>query len=49
MEGTDGVVVGSALVRLLHEEFGESSSGSWEKVVKFINALKEATKRRTGA
>jgi tryptophan synthase alpha chain len=49
MEGADGVVVGSALVRLLQEEFGESSSGSWEKVVKFINALKEATKRRTGA
>lgn len=45
MDGADGVVVGSALVRMLHEEFGEGRQGSWQKIVDFIKALKLAGKR----
>ncbi len=44
MDGADGVVVGSAFVRMLHEEFGEGQKGSWQKVVDFIKALKLAGK-----
>lgn len=46
MEGADGVVVGSALVRMLHEEFGDERRGSWERVTDFIKALKSAGKRK---
>jgi tryptophan synthase alpha chain len=42
MEGADGVVVGSAFVRLLHEEFGENRHGDFERVAAFVRALKEA-------
>lgn len=45
MKGADGVVVGSALVRLLHEEFGEGRNGQWERVTEFIANLKAAGKR----
>jgi tryptophan synthase alpha subunit len=53
-----GVVVGSALVRLLHEEFGKGKSeaqsveceatGSWEKVTNFIAGLKASAKKKHG-
>ncbi|MCS7265502.1 MAG: tryptophan synthase subunit alpha [Armatimonadetes bacterium] len=45
MDGADGVVVGSALVRMLHEEFSEGRQGSWQKILDFIKALKSASKR----
>jgi tryptophan synthase alpha chain len=46
MRDADGVVVGSALVRLLHEEFGENRHGDFECVAAFVRALKEAGQRR---
>jgi len=46
MEGADGVVVGSAFVRLLHEEFGENRHGDFERVASFVWALKEAGRRK---
>ncbi|MFA0757802.1 MAG: hypothetical protein NOOUEUKL_000456 [Candidatus Fervidibacter sp.] len=46
MEGADGVVVGSAFVRLLHEEFGENRHGDFERVAAFVQALKEAGRRK---
>ncbi len=45
MDGADGVVVGSALVRLLDEEFGKGQQGSWQKITNFVKALKSAGKR----
>ena len=45
MDGADGVVVGSALVRILHEEFGEGKQGSWQRVEEFIKSLKSAGAR----
>ncbi|MCS7191994.1 MAG: tryptophan synthase subunit alpha [Armatimonadetes bacterium] len=45
MDGIDGVVIGSALVRMMHEEFGEERKGSWQKILDFIGALKSASKR----
>ncbi|GBD00037.1 Tryptophan synthase alpha chain [bacterium HR17] len=46
MDGADGVVVGSALVRLLHEEFGDGRNGNWQRVTEFVRALKAAGMRR---
>lgn len=46
MEGANGVVVGSAFVRLLHEEFGENRHGDFERVASFVRALKEAGRRK---
>ncbi len=45
MDDADGVVVGSALVRLLDEEFGKGQQGSWQKITNFVKALKSAGKR----
>lgn len=45
MDGADGVVVGSALVRMLDEEFGKGQQGSWQKITNFVKALKSAGKR----
>ncbi len=46
LRNADGVVVGSALVRLLHETFGEGSCGDWSSIAAFIQSLKRAAKRR---
>lgn len=46
MNGADGVVVGSALVRMLHEEFGEGKQGNWRKIEEFVKSLKSAGARR---
>lgn len=45
MDGADGVVVGSALVRMLDEEFSKGQQGSWQKITNFVKALKSAGKR----
>lgn len=45
MPQANGVVVGSALVRLLDEEFGDNKIGNWERITAFVKALKEAGKR----
>lgn len=46
MGGADGVVVGSALVRMLDEEFGKGKQGSWTTVTNFIRELKAEGKRK---
>ncbi len=46
LQSADGVVVGSALVRLLHESFGEGSHGDWSIIAAFIQSLKQAGKKR---
>lgn len=45
MNGADGVVVGSALVRMLDEEFGDGRQGSWQRITNFVKALKSACVR----
>ncbi len=42
MDGADGVVVGSALVRMLDEEFGDGQQGNWQRIIDFVKALKSA-------
>lgn len=50
MEGADGVVIGSALVRMLHEEFGTAPSrGDWGPLLRFLRALKAAGRRETSS
>ncbi len=44
LKEADGVVVGSALVRLLQEEFSENRNGDWERITSFVRSLKSAGK-----
>ncbi len=45
MPGADGVVIGSALVRMLDEEFSGEKAGDWERIENFVRTLKSAGRR----
>ncbi|MCS7223666.1 MAG: tryptophan synthase subunit alpha [Armatimonadetes bacterium] len=49
LSGTDGVVVGSAFIRLLKELRGGPTHLVWDKLEKFVRGLKEAARGSGGA